>query len=349
MRDFSGKEIAIYNSNDIKQWNLYGFENEGYLDPDRQVRIYIKDHLGSIRVTLDDKLAVINAQDYDAWGYLLEDKSYNLENTTFKFTGKERDKESGYDYFGARYYDSRIGRWGGVEPLLDKYVSFSPYCYGLNSPMVLKDPNGLWVASLNEEDNSISVTAEEGDNLEFLYNSLGISAEEFASLYNINDIANFSVEAGVTSFNISNFVYSRGDFDINYTNSNCHGFVCFAKGLLPGDENKYSADEHLLQLYGALTDIPKTGDIGVFTFSKEADIKGIIIPRNIPQHSGIFIINNSSGNSQFLNRINTGERVSVSTSTQIFQYFSEDARNYESRTGIQLPSLSKEIKYYRDE
>ncbi|HCN38427.1 MAG TPA: hypothetical protein DIS94_12035 [Bacteroidetes bacterium] len=63
VRDFSGKEIAIYNSYDIKQWNLYGFENEGYLDADRQVRIYIKDHLGSIRVTLDDKLAVINAQD----------------------------------------------------------------------------------------------------------------------------------------------------------------------------------------------------------------------------------------------------------------------------------------------
>lgn len=63
VRDFSGKEIAIYNSYDIKKWNLYGFENEGYLDPDRQIRIYVKDHLGSIRVTLYDKLAVINAQD----------------------------------------------------------------------------------------------------------------------------------------------------------------------------------------------------------------------------------------------------------------------------------------------
>ncbi|HCA43263.1 MAG TPA: hypothetical protein DEP28_08430 [Bacteroidetes bacterium] len=151
VRDFSGKEIAIYNSYDIKQWNLYGLENEGYLDADRQVRIYVKDHLGSIRVTLDDKLAVINAQDYDAWGYLLQDKTYELENSTFKFTGKERDKESGYDYFGARYYDSRIGRWGGVEPLLDKYVSFSPYCYGLNSPMVLVDVDGRDVRFSSDE------------------------------------------------------------------------------------------------------------------------------------------------------------------------------------------------------
>ncbi|HRE40807.1 MAG TPA: RHS repeat-associated core domain-containing protein [Ignavibacteria bacterium] len=142
IRDATGKEIAIYNSYDIKQWNLFGFENEGYLNPDGEERIYIKDHLGSIRVTLDDKLAIINAQDYDAWGYMLEDKQYNLENATFKFTGKEREKESGYDYFGARYYNSRIGRWGQVEPLLDKYVSFSPFCYGLNSPLLFKDVDG---------------------------------------------------------------------------------------------------------------------------------------------------------------------------------------------------------------
>ncbi|HRE42308.1 MAG TPA: RHS repeat-associated core domain-containing protein, partial [Ignavibacteria bacterium] len=67
---------------------------------------------------------------------------YETAEEVYKFTGKERDKESGYDYFGARYYNSRIGRWGQVEPLLDKYVSFSPYCYGLNSPMVLKDVDG---------------------------------------------------------------------------------------------------------------------------------------------------------------------------------------------------------------
>ncbi|MBE2257133.1 MAG: RHS repeat-associated core domain-containing protein, partial [Ignavibacteria bacterium] len=292
---------------------------------------------------------VLSAQDYDPWGYLLHERVYNQGSTTYKFTGKQRDNETEYDYFGARYYDSRIGRWGQVEPLMNKYISFSPYCYGLTNPMVLKDPNGLPIPSFNEEDNSVYVTAEEGDNLEFLYNTLGISADDFASMYNINDIANYSVEAGVTNFNISNFVYIRSDFDYSSKNSNCHGFVCFAKSLLPGGENKYSADEYLLQLFGALTDKPKTGDIGVFTFSKDADINGFIIPRNIPQHSGIFIVNNSSGNPQFLNRINTGERVSVSTSSQIFQYFSEEARNYQSRTGILLPSLSKEVKYYRNE
>lgn len=101
-----------------------------------------KDHLGSIRVVLNSTNQVISAQDYDAWGYPLENRTYNATAMKYDFTGKERDDQTTYDYFGARYYDSRIGRWGGVEPLLDKYIGITPYCFSLNNPIVLKDPNG---------------------------------------------------------------------------------------------------------------------------------------------------------------------------------------------------------------
>ncbi len=53
---------------------------------------------------------VVGAQDYDPWGYILEGRTYQSSESKFKFTGKERDEESFYDYFGARYYDARIGR-----------------------------------------------------------------------------------------------------------------------------------------------------------------------------------------------------------------------------------------------
>lgn len=36
-------------------------------------------------------------------------------------TGKERDRESGYDYFGARFYNFRDGFWNSVDPLADKF------------------------------------------------------------------------------------------------------------------------------------------------------------------------------------------------------------------------------------
>lgn len=86
---------------------------------------------------------VFEACDYNPWGHII--RRYVSEREDFsenKFTGKERDLESGYDYFGARYYDSRIGRWGQTEPLYEKYLSFTPYQYGLLNPMRLLDANG---------------------------------------------------------------------------------------------------------------------------------------------------------------------------------------------------------------
>lgn len=60
-----------------------------------------------------------------------------------QFTGKERDSETGYGYFGARYYDSDLMTgWLSVDPLSDSIPYASPYIYCLNNPIKLKDPNG---------------------------------------------------------------------------------------------------------------------------------------------------------------------------------------------------------------
>jgi len=103
---------------------------------------YMKDHLGSVRSITDANLGVVSSQDYDAWGYLLQGRSFKADESKFKFTGKERDKENSYDYFGARYYDARIGRWGQVEPLMDEYLQFTPYNYSLNNPIRILDDDG---------------------------------------------------------------------------------------------------------------------------------------------------------------------------------------------------------------
>jgi RHS repeat-associated protein len=65
-----------------------------------------------------------------------------------KFTSKERDPETGLDYFGARYYGSKIGRFTTVDPYLDTRAAlFNPqrwnrYAYGLNNPLRYVDPDG---------------------------------------------------------------------------------------------------------------------------------------------------------------------------------------------------------------
>ena len=142
-RDVSGKELAIYENENIKQWNIWGTDNAGFITGEGDKRYYLKDHLGSIRAVIDEGGSLVSAQDYDAWGYQLQDRSYNSEESIYKFTSKERDEENKYDYFGARYYDSRIGRWGSIDKLQDIYKSFTPYNYTLNNPSTLIDKLGL--------------------------------------------------------------------------------------------------------------------------------------------------------------------------------------------------------------
>ncbi|MBK7447046.1 MAG: RHS repeat-associated core domain-containing protein [Ignavibacteria bacterium] len=95
-----------------------------------------------MRAVVNGSNELVSAQDYDQWGYLLQSRTYASNESKFKFTEKERDAESNYDYFGARYYDSRIGRWGQTEPMLDKYPGLTPYNYSVDNPLRVIDPNG---------------------------------------------------------------------------------------------------------------------------------------------------------------------------------------------------------------
>ena len=58
-------------------------------------------------------------------------------------TGKEKDVETGYGYFGARYMDHELmTMWLSVDPMVDKYPSISPYAYCAWNPVKLVDPDG---------------------------------------------------------------------------------------------------------------------------------------------------------------------------------------------------------------
>ena len=74
-------------------------------------------------------------------------------NTPYKFSGKELDEETGYSYFGARYYDPNISIWLSVDPLSDEYPSHSPFNYALLNPIRLVDPDGTTVVPSGEEES----------------------------------------------------------------------------------------------------------------------------------------------------------------------------------------------------
>ncbi|MBO4588170.1 MAG: RHS repeat-associated core domain-containing protein [Bacteroidales bacterium] len=73
---------------------------------------------------------------------------FNLDSS-----GKEKDSETGYHYFGARYYNSDLSLWLSVDPMSDKYPSLSPYNYCAWNPMKLVDPNGDTVIVKGEQAN----------------------------------------------------------------------------------------------------------------------------------------------------------------------------------------------------
>ena len=78
--------------------------------------------------------------------------SYGLK--VFTFTGKERDSETGFSYFGARYYDSDLMTgWLSVDPMADKYPSLSPYAYCGWNPVRLVDPDGRMIDSATVSQN----------------------------------------------------------------------------------------------------------------------------------------------------------------------------------------------------
>ncbi|MDR1345422.1 MAG: TIGR02594 family protein [Bacteroidales bacterium] len=74
---------------------------------------------------------------------LLEQRTADW-HSRYTFSGKEKDEESGYSYFGARYYNSDIYIWLSPDPMSDNYPSLTPYAYCANNPIVLRDPTGMF-------------------------------------------------------------------------------------------------------------------------------------------------------------------------------------------------------------
>jgi RHS repeat-associated protein len=110
--------------------------------PDDQtpaVKFHLGDHLGSSNVVVDDAGALINREEYTPYG---ETSFGSFAKKRYRFTGKERDEESGLNYHSARYYSPWLARWMSCDPagMVD---GVNLYRYVRNNPILLVDPAGL--------------------------------------------------------------------------------------------------------------------------------------------------------------------------------------------------------------
>ena len=74
---------------------------------------------------------------------MAEQHSYSGEYTNrYKFNGKELDEETGFYYYGARYYNPKFSIWLSVDPMAEKFPDWNPYNFCYNNPLRFVDANG---------------------------------------------------------------------------------------------------------------------------------------------------------------------------------------------------------------
>jgi RHS repeat-associated protein len=131
--------------------------------------------------------------EYTPYGEIWIDNASAASNLDipYRFIGKERDTETGLYYYGARYLDSKTGRWLSTDPALAEYIPEAPvndaarkrnaglpgmggiyntinahlYHYAGNNPVKYTDPNGMWDENVEVAvNNNLNQTYEYGVN-----------------------------------------------------------------------------------------------------------------------------------------------------------------------------------------
>ncbi len=111
--------------------------------PRELIRVQFSNHLGTACLELDDDADIISYEEYSPYGSTLyqavRDQGEPLKR--YRFTGKERDDETGFTYHGARYFAPWLGRWTSCDPA-GTVDGPNLYRYARNNPNRLIDPAG---------------------------------------------------------------------------------------------------------------------------------------------------------------------------------------------------------------
>jgi RHS repeat-associated protein len=184
------------------EYIFFGGKRVARRDSAGNVNYYIADHLGTSRLVTNGTGTILDDSDFYPYG---GERAYSSSSgNTYKFTGKERDSESGLDDFGARYYGSSLGRFMSVDPVIitpERKLDpqqLNRYAYVRNNPLRFIDPTGeilqlsgdlaadkAAICDIVGSDNCSRITIDEKNNtVSFDTSGLDLSANEGATLIN---------------------------------------------------------------------------------------------------------------------------------------------------------------------
>jgi RHS repeat-associated protein len=246
------------------------YDNDG-------LHFYLDDPLGTRRVQTDYAGVVEQSCASLPFG---DGESCAPTPTEHLFTGKERDTESGNDYFGARYYASTMGRFMSPDPIFAEAnrvldpQQWNMYAYARNNPLSITDPTGM---DFNLGCSGSSLTCQGGKqgmyqfdkdgNLNFEAAKVSNDAsgggfhDQFGGTYS----GTFSVQGGVSftdsngnTSNHSQFIQGSNETDVHgsgaydgltgHFRSACGG-SCQAEGWLTGSSAAFDKMEHSPELH----------------------------------------------------------------------------------------------------
>ncbi len=145
-RSLSGDVIAEtdLNGNTTNEYVFFAGRRISRIDASGNVFFYYADHLGTTRTITNGTGTTCYDADFTPYGQEMVHTNTCPQN--YKFTGYERDSETGLDYAMARFYSPRLGRFMSGDPLsggVSNPQSLHRYAYSLNNGLKYIDPSGM--------------------------------------------------------------------------------------------------------------------------------------------------------------------------------------------------------------
>ena len=110
----------------------------------RRIRYSLADHLGSFVLEVDENGQRISYEEFYPFGgsaYCAAQNQVEVNARRYRYSGKERDDETGFYYFGSRYYAEWMGRWITADnPVATDDINL--YRFVKNNPIRRRDPTG---------------------------------------------------------------------------------------------------------------------------------------------------------------------------------------------------------------
>ena len=210
---------------------------------------------------------VVTASDYYPFGMTMPGRKFTQANSSYRygFNGKEKSSEitsDDYDY-GARIYDSRLGRWLSLDPLMEKYPSLSPYNYTANNPIWFLDPDGkkifVYYKVTNSDGSTKMLSAQyKGGKLVDKKGNEVVTTDPFANaiVSTLNNISktkhgNTVVTEILNSKTEVKFTNEVGDAGSRIMQT--QGNKIYANGVVQGKSDANKADMIANELFGVYT------------------------------------------------------------------------------------------------